>query len=140
MHAEIVLAASKSPTKMAITVEVHSEIAVSHLLATETLGGTAVQPGIPTTYRLGIPMRMRNQGVIRARRCYKRGSGNPPTQIPTNKVLLQFDANAERPERMNLGFWNPKVHDRITPPSAAIDANSLALPYWQQNRAKLLHL
>lgn len=137
LHTEIVKAAGETPTRItltksgAITIDVRTDAAVNRLLATTDLADTAVESYIPAAYMgntasiRGVPSGytdeeleeyLRDQGVIKARRRHRRGEGNPPALIPTNEVLLHFAPNTERPERIDLGFWHPRVHEKITPP------------------------
>lgn len=93
-----------------------ADTAVSLHIPTAYMEYTASFRGVATDYTdEELEQYMRDQGVIKAHHRHLRGDDNPTALIPTNVVLPLFAPNTERPERIDLGFWHHRVHEKITP-------------------------
>lgn len=137
LHNEIVSVAGETPSRLkftstgAVAIDVRSEAAASRLLAAKSFVDTPTETQIPAAYLAnsalirGIPANysdeelegfLRDQGVIRARRRHRQHPTLPDTSIPTEDVILHFEPNTERPEKLDLGFWVRVPRERISAP------------------------
>lgn len=84
---------------------------------TSDISNTAHIRGIPLHYSDDdITPYLKDQGILRARRRRRRNDADPSNPIPTVEILLSFEPNTEPPHWVDLGFWKPKLRERITPP------------------------
>ena len=111
-----------------LLVEVAEVSSVNRLMQVNTLGGIPVQVTIPNTYLQnfgmikGVPLWytdaqlvecLQPEGVIAARRPYRRRGKPCQAAKPTDRVVLTFRSNTERPSKVNLGFTRHEVEEYI---------------------------
>lgn len=116
--------------KGGLLVDVAEETTVKRLLQITELCGVPVKASIPRTYTQnhgiikGIPRwytvaqlvdYLQPQGVIAVRRLYQR-NGNATEATPTDRVVLSFRPNSERPSEVSLGFSTHRIHDYTNAP------------------------
>lgn len=116
-----------------LLIDVKSEDAVNKLLKCKALCEVNIKPTIPSAYTKntgiikGVPKWhtdadilefLAGQGVIFARRIRYRGrDADEQVLRDTDKVVLTFKPNSERPTKINLGFTRHEVEEYIeTPP------------------------
>lgn len=107
-----------------VLVDVAEPATVNRLLKVRCLGEILVQATIPKAYMQnnglikGVPDWYSNSdmteflepvGVIAARRLYQRNGKPDETVRPTDKVVITFRPNTERPAKVNLGFTRHEV-------------------------------
>lgn len=115
-----------------LTIEVPNEEAVKRLLSVTELGGVSVTATVPLQYMSNAALikgvdtwhteeslieYLRDQGVQRVRRRMRRVGHGPENLRPSKEVVVYFADNAERPERLSLGYVKHKLWDHVdTPP------------------------
>ncbi|KAG0410772.1 hypothetical protein HPB47_012100 [Ixodes persulcatus] len=115
-----------------LLVEVAETATVDRLLKVRCLGGVPVQATVPRTYLQncgiirGVPLWhtdgelatfMQQDGVIAARRLYRRRGKPGEAAQPTDKAVLTFRPSTERPCRISLGFTKHEVSEYIEAPT-----------------------
>ncbi|KAM7281180.1 hypothetical protein ISCGN_005680 [Ixodes scapularis] len=115
-----------------LLVEVAETATVDRLLKVRCLGGVPVQATVPRTYLQncgiirGVPLWhtdaelatfLQQDGVIAARRLYRRRGKPGEAAQPTDKAVLTFRPNTERPCRISLGFTKHEVSEYIEAPT-----------------------
>lgn len=114
-----------------LRVEIAEEEAVRRLLKVKNLCGIEVQASVSATYLQnhglirGVPEwysdaqlldYLAPEGVIAVRRLFHRHGQPGAAAITTDKVLLTFRPNTERPSQVNLGFTRHDVVEHVVPP------------------------
>lgn len=123
-----------------LLVDVADAATVNKLLKVRSLCGVAVQATIPKTYMrnnglvTGVPdwysdseltEFLEPAGVIAARRLYQRRAKVGEVAKPTDRVVLTFRPNTERPVRVSLGFTMHEVCDYVEAPSRCFNCQAL---------------
>ena len=123
-----------------LLVEVAEVSSVNRLMQVNTLGGIPVQVTIPNTYLQnfgmikGVPLWytdaqlvefLQPEGVIAARRHYRRRGKPGQAAKPTDRVVLTFRSNTERPSKVNLGFTRHEVEEYIEAPPRCFNCQAL---------------
>lgn len=121
-------------------VEVAEVSSVNKLMQVQTLGGIPVQVTIPTTYLQnfelikGVPLWytdaqlaefLQPEGVVAARRPYRRRQKPGDAVTPSDRVVLTFRPNTERPLKVNLGFTRHEVAEYIKAPPRCYNCQAL---------------
>lgn len=116
--------------KGGLLVDVAEEAAVKRLLKVTELCGVAIKASLPRAYTQnkglikGIPRwytveqlaeYLQPQGVVAVRRLYRR-NGITTETTPTDRVVLSFRPNSERPSEVSLGFSTHRVHEHTDAP------------------------
>ncbi|KAG0425576.1 hypothetical protein HPB47_027269 [Ixodes persulcatus] len=118
-----------------------SEVPTVHrLLKVHSLCGIPVQATIPKAYLQnfglikGVPKWYTDNdlneflgptGVIAARRLYQRRENATDVAQPTDRVVLTFRPNTERPDKINLGFTLHEVTEYIEAPPRCFNCQAL---------------
>ncbi|XP_029831964.2 uncharacterized protein LOC115316666 [Ixodes scapularis] len=118
-----------------------SEVPTVHrLLKVHSLCGIPVQATIPKAYLQnfglikGVPKWYTDNdlneflgpaGVIAARRLYQRRENATDVAQPTDRVVLTFRPNTERPDKINLGFTRHEVTEYIAAPPRCFNCQAL---------------
>ncbi|KAM7312104.1 uncharacterized protein ISCGN_009009 [Ixodes scapularis] len=123
-----------------LLVEVAEVSSVNKLMQVQTLGGIPVQVTIPTTYLQnfglikGVPLWytdaqlaefLQSEGVVAARRHYRRRGKPGDAATPSDRVVLTFRSNTERPSKVNLGFTRHEVAEYIEAPPRCYNCQAL---------------
>ncbi|KAG0412239.1 hypothetical protein HPB47_010599 [Ixodes persulcatus] len=123
-----------------LMVEVAETTTVDRLLKLRLLGGVPVKATVPRTYLQngglvkGVPLWhtdaeitsfLQQDGVIAARRLYRRQGKSGEAAQPTDRVLLTFRPNTDRPSRVNLGFTKHDVTEFIEAPTRCYNCQAL---------------
>lgn len=123
-----------------LLVDVAEPATVNRLLKVRCLGEILVQATIPKAYMQnnglikGVPDWYSNSemteflepvGVIAARRLYQRNGKPDETVRPTDKVVITFRPNTERPAKVNLGFTRHEVTDYVEAPPRCFNCQAL---------------
>lgn len=123
-----------------LLVEVAEVSSVNKLMQVQTLGGIPVQVTIPTTYLQnfglikGVPLWytdaqlaefLQPEGVVAARRHYRRRGKPGDAATPSDRVVLTFRPNTERPSKVNLGFTRHEVAEYIEAPPRCYNCQAL---------------
>lgn len=117
-----------------LLLDVETEVQVNRLLQCVSICGIPIETKIPGTYQRttglvkGVPKWytdaelldfLAQQGITYARRLvqHRKGPGGEIKVYPTDRVVLSFAPNSERPAKVNLGFTIHEVIDHIEAPS-----------------------
>ncbi|KAM7309944.1 hypothetical protein ISCGN_006916 [Ixodes scapularis] len=114
-----------------LLVEVADATSVNKLLQVRCLGDIPIQVNIPSAYLQNYGLikavptwytdaelrdYLQPEGVIAARRLYRRRGKPGDAASPSDRVVLTFRPNTERPTKVNLGFTRHEVVEYIEAP------------------------
>lgn len=123
-----------------LLVEVAEVNSVNKLLRVRNLGDMPVQATIPNTYLQnfglikGVPAWytdaelanfLQPTGVVAARRLYRRRGKPGDAATASDRVVLTFRPNTERPLKVNLGFTQHEVTEYIEAPPRCFNCQAL---------------
>lgn len=126
--------------KGGLLVDVAEPATVNRLLTVRALGGVSVVATIPRAYMQnsglikGVPDWYSNAemtdflgpvGVIAARRLYQRQGQPGEAAKSTDRVVITFRHNTERPAKVNLGFTRHEVIDYVEAPPRCFNCQAL---------------
>lgn len=141
--------------KGGLLVDVTEPATVNRLLKIHSIGEIAVLATIPKAYMQnnglieGVPDWYSNSqlteflgpiGVIAARRLYQRYGKPGEAAKPTDRVVITFRPNTERPTKVSLGFTRHEVIDYVEAPPRCFNCQALGhvAKYCKEN-AKCKH-
>lgn len=127
-------------TARGVLVEVADATSVNKLLQVRCLGDIPIQATIPSAYLQNYGLikavptwytdaelrdYLQPEGVIAARRLYRRRGKPGDAASPSDRVVLTFRPNTERPTKVNLGFTRHEVVEYIEAPPRCFNCQAL---------------